>query len=101
MKQGSAMRRRLEDKGGTGEGGGLRWKTEEDLGEQVVIFHISTSRFDVILLIFCGRLNHGYCLSVLCMFVIGILSLFCGEVILSDCFVSHMLLIKIMFDTCE
>jgi hypothetical protein len=35
------------------------------------------------------------------MFVLGNLSLFYGEVILSDCVVSHMPLIMIMFDTCE
>jgi hypothetical protein len=58
-------------------------------------------RFNVIPLIVCGRSNPEYCLSALCMFVLGNLSLFCGEVILSDCVVSHMPLIMIMFDTCE
>jgi hypothetical protein len=46
-------------------------------------------------------LNPGYCLSAVCMLVLGILSLFCGEVILSDCVVIHTLQIMIMFDTCE
>jgi hypothetical protein len=32
-------------------------------------------------------LNSGYCLSVVCMFVLGILS--CGEVIIFDCVVIH------------
>jgi hypothetical protein len=52
-------------------------------------------------LIVCGRSNTGYCLSVLCMFVLDNLSLFFGEVILSDCIIPYMKLIMIMFDTCE
>jgi hypothetical protein len=60
---------------------------------------ISTSRFDVIPLIVCGISNLGYCLSVVCMFVLGNFSLFCGEYILSNCGVPHMSLIMIMFNT--
>jgi hypothetical protein len=37
---------------------------------------ISTSRFDIIPLIVCGRSNPKYCLSVVCMFVLGNLSYF-------------------------
>jgi hypothetical protein len=58
-------------------------------------------RFDIIPLIVCGRLNPGYCLSFICMFVLGNRSLFCGKVILSDCAVFHTPLIMIMFGTCE
>jgi hypothetical protein len=43
---------------------------------------------NVIPLIVCGRSNPGYSLRAVCMFVLGILSLFCGKVILSDCVVS-------------
>jgi hypothetical protein len=35
---------------------------------------ISTSRFDVTPLIFCGRSNPGYCLNDVCMFLLGNLS---------------------------
>jgi hypothetical protein len=62
---------------------------------------ISPSTFDVIPLIVCGRSNPGYYLVVVCMFVPDDLSLFCGEVVLSDCVVFHTPLIMIMFDTCE
>jgi hypothetical protein len=62
---------------------------------------ISTSRFDVIPLIVCGRSNHEHYSSVVCMFVLGNLSLFCGEVTLSDCIVFHIPLIMMMFGTCE
>jgi hypothetical protein len=62
---------------------------------------ISTSRFDDISLIVCGRSNPGYCISDVCMFVLGNLSLFCGEVILLDCVVPHIPPIMIMFNTCE
>jgi hypothetical protein len=64
-------------------------------------YHHPHLKTDVIPLIVCGRSNHGYCLSVVCIFVLGILSLFCGEVILSDCVVIHTPLIINMFDTCE
>jgi hypothetical protein len=39
---------------------------------------ISTSGFNVTPLIVCGRSNPAYCLSVVCMFVLGNLSIFCG-----------------------
>jgi hypothetical protein len=65
-----------------------------------IISTISTSRFDVIPLLICGRLNHEYCLSVVCMFVLGILSLFCSEIIHSNCVVIHTPLIIIIFGTC-
>jgi hypothetical protein len=54
-----------------------------------------------IFLIVYGRSNPGYCLRVVCMFVLGILSLFCGEVILSDCVVFYTPLIMIMFGTSD
>jgi hypothetical protein len=56
---------------------------------------ISTSRFDITPLIVCGRSNPGYYLIAVCTFVLGTLSLFCGEVILSDCVVFHTPLIMI------
>jgi hypothetical protein len=62
---------------------------------------ISTSRSNVIPLIVCGRSKPRYYLSVVCIFVLGILSLFCGEVILSDYVVTHTLLIMTIFDTSE
>jgi hypothetical protein len=62
---------------------------------------ISTLKSDIIPHIVCARSNPGYNLSVVCMFVLDNLSLFCGEVILSDCVVFHTPLIMIMFGTCE
>jgi hypothetical protein len=62
---------------------------------------ISTSRFEDIPLIVRGRWKPGYCLSVVCMFVLGILSLFYGEIILSDCVAIYTPLIMIMVGTCE
>jgi hypothetical protein len=62
---------------------------------------IYTSRSNVIPLIVYGRLNPGYCLTIVCMFLLGILSLFCGKVKLSDCVVIHTPLIMIMYDTRE
>jgi hypothetical protein len=52
-------------------------------------------------LIVSGRSNPGYCLRVVCMFVLANLSFFYGEVILIDCVVPHTPLIMIMFDTFE
>ena len=47
----------------------------------------------------CYTLDH--CLVLLFMFVIGYLSLFGGEVFISDCVVPFMPLILIMFARCE
>lgn len=66
-----------------------------------IITTISTSWFDIIPLIVCGRSIPGYCFSVVCMLVLSNLSLFRGEVIFSDCVVLIMPLVMIMIDTCE
>ena len=66
-----------------------------------ITISITISEIHFIPLIVCDRLNPGYCFSAICMFVIGILSLFGGEIELSDCVVIHMPLIHIIFHRCE
>jgi hypothetical protein len=46
-------------------------------------------------------LNPGHRLSDICMILIGNLSLFSGEIVLSDCSLIHMPLIHTMFVTFE
>lgn len=66
-----------------------------------IITTITIFEIDFISLIVCVELNLGYCFEASCMFVIGTLSLFGGEIIYSDCVVTIMPLVHIMFDTCE
>ena len=66
-----------------------------------IITTISIYEIDFIPLIVCVELNPGYRFEASCMFVIGTLSLFGGEIIYSDCVVIIMPLVHIMFDTFE
>jgi len=63
------------------------------LGQKITLLFLPGPRFYDLNF----KVGPGY---VICMIVLSIL-LLCGEVILSDCVVSHMPLVMIMFDTCE
>ena len=80
-----------------GLGGGI----SINISISTIITTISIYEIDFIPLIVCVELNPGYRFEASCMFVIGTLSLFGGEIIYSDCVVTIMPLVHIMFDTCE
>jgi hypothetical protein len=66
-----------------------------------IITTISIYEIDFMPIIVCVELKPEYHFEDSCMFVVGTLYLFGGEIIYLDCVVIIMLLVHIMFDTCE